>query len=128
MPWKLDHIGERGYHRHDPEKIQEMDPDTVTAFGVELNSRTGQVREMVAMLAAVDDLHSADRDTLALIQSIFWDSKNCCMTVTMRPGLPWGWIYDDAKELGHRLQAHGCPWNIMIEAGQRSYEVEGIEE
>jgi len=124
MPWKLNHKGERGYHRHDPEKVAEMDIDTLMAFGVKLYSRYGQVREMAAMLKAVAELHSTDRDTLSQIKSIFWDSPHCNMTVEMREGTPWGWFYEDAKELAHLLQSHGCPGLIWVNVGKKSHEIE----
>lgn len=124
MVWKLNYRGELGYHRHDPEKIQEMSVDKLMAFGVELYSRYGQVSEMAAMLKAVDELHNTDRDTLSQIKSIFWDSPHCNMTVEVREGSPWGWAYEDAKELAHLLQSHGCPGMIYVNAGKKSHEVE----
>jgi hypothetical protein len=112
--WKLNAKGELQYERTDPDKITEMAPDKLKVFGVELWSRYGQVREVIAMLKAVHDLHETDRETLRLIKSIYWDSQHCNMRVELREKLPSGWGQPEVNELGYLLISHGCPGLISI--------------
>jgi hypothetical protein len=111
MPWKINARGVFDYHEHDPEKIEEVDPPSLVAFGVTIESRCGQAPELACMLRFVCRLHDQHPATLLALERVFWDSKNSTATITMRDTVPASWLRDAAERLAFAFwAAGGCYW------------------
>lgn len=67
------------------EKVAEVEPATLTAFGIEIRSRYGKAGELVDMLQFCEGLARLGLDRF--ISEVFYDSKACLCSFTPADGV-----------------------------------------
>jgi hypothetical protein len=128
MPWKINVRGVFDYHEFDPEKIEEVDPPCLAAFGVRIASRYGQAHELASLLRFVRRLQHEQPATVLAMERVDWDSKGCSATVTMRDTAPQGWGELAAERLADIFWAvGGCSMLYVEKPDGTSWEFQAPE-
>lgn len=65
------------------EKGEEVSPDAMTAFGIEVSTRYGKCYELEEMLAFCR--RCADAGAATFVTQVFYDSKACIANITFQP-------------------------------------------
>lgn len=85
------------------DKLTEIDPSELVAFGVRVSSRYGQAEEMIDALRFLNSLSGHDNETLMDIESIWCDSKSGTVTISLRNRV----LALDSRRLRERCDAVG---------------------
>lgn len=65
------------------EKGGQVEPGSLVAFGIPINSRYSKVLEIMEMLAFAH--LAAQAGVAGYVDSVFYDSQSCCCTVQLKP-------------------------------------------
>lgn len=63
------------------EKAQQVSPNNMTAFGIDIQSRYGRANEVIQMINFARQ--AALKDVAHYVKSMFYDSKACVCTLTL---------------------------------------------
>jgi hypothetical protein len=84
--------------------------------GVKMESRCGQVSEMISMLKFLEFMHSGHIPVLRLIERVFFDSHHNCLNVTLRSDrVQKRWAKDIAKWIARRCAEHAPYTHVTVE-------------